>query len=278
MLSYRHCFHAGNFADVLKHVVLIDILDYLARKNSPFEYFDSHAGAGLYRLDSAEAYKVGEYREGIGRLFGQSIEPLARYLEIVAGFNPDGQLRHYPGSPLIAAHCLRRQDRGWCFERHPRDADLLASNLQRWRQMRVSHEDGHKGLLAQLPPTARRGLVLMDPAYEVKEEYRQVTDTLARAHQRFSHGIFMLWYPVVKRRRVDELSRRLVDSGIRDIQLFELGITPDDDDYGMTASGVIVINPPWGLMERMQARLPLMMAAIAVAGSGHYRHEILAGE
>ncbi|MCB1731578.1 MAG: 23S rRNA (adenine(2030)-N(6))-methyltransferase RlmJ [Pseudomonadales bacterium] len=278
MLSYRHAFHAGNFADLIKHVVLVEILEHLVRKATPFEYIDTHAGAGLYDLHSAAALKLREYAGGIGRLQPQDYPEMARYFEVIQAFNAADELAFYPGSPAIAGYFLRPQDRAWLFELHPRDYELLRANLAGNRRMKVQCQDGFEGLQALLPPTSRRGLVLIDPSYEVKSDYDLVVDRLLAACRKFSHGIYALWYPVVERRRIDELETRIARSGIRNVQRFELGVAPDSAARGMTAAGMLVVNPPWKLLEKMAGLLPRLAPALAEEGGGSYKCEVLAGE
>ncbi|WP_461521216.1 23S rRNA (adenine(2030)-N(6))-methyltransferase RlmJ [Porticoccus sp.] len=279
MLSYRHGFHAGNFADVLKHIVLVDLLDYLTQKDKPFEYIDSHAGAGLYKLSSPQANKTAEYEGGISRLEKEDFPELGRYLSLVGeACNGNGtRLSHYPGSPWFARRYLRERDRAWLYEAHPTDFAVLEKLMDRDSRVRCQQEDGFQGLLSHLPPTTKRGLVLIDPSYEVKSDYQQVVDYLIKAHRKFPSGVFALWYPVVDRARIDRLTQKLVGSGIRRIQLFELAVQADSNEHGMTASGMIVINPPWTQFERMQQLLPKLLSKLDQQ-DGFYRCEQLAGE
>ncbi len=278
MLSYRHSFHAGNFADVIKHVVIVEILEYLSKKDKAFEYIDSHAGAGLFSLQSDHAEKLHEYTNGIGKLNAQDWPELALYFEIINSFNETGSFVYYPGSPLIARHFLRSQDRAWLYELHPTDFDLLKSNIGSDRQIRVKQEDGYKGLLSLLPPLSRRGLVLIDPPYEVKTDYQQVVNTVVLAHKKFSTGTYAIWYPVVDRSRIDQLEKNFIDSGIKNIQRFELAIAPDSHASGMTSSGMIVINPPWTLMKKMNQLLPKLVARLADDKDAYFKCDVLVGE
>ena len=279
MLSYRHGFHAGNFADVLKHIVLVDLLDHLTQKEKPFEYIDSHAGAGLYKLSSPQANKTAEYEGGISRLNEEDFPELARYLSLVGEVCNEHASRpnHYPGSPWIARQYLRERDRAWLYEAHPTDFAALEKLMRGDSRMRCQQEDGFKGLLSHLPPTTKRGLVLIDPSYEIKSDYQQVVDYLIKAHRKFPSGVYALWYPVVDRARIDRLKQKLANSGIRRIQLFELAVQADSNEHGMTASGMVVINPPWTLLERMQQLLPKLLGKLDQQG-GFYRCEQLVGE
>lgn len=283
MLSYRHSFHAGNFADVLKHLVVAEILSHLVKKDKPIVYIDTHAGAGLFNLQSDDAEKLGEYRDGIAKVINKGYPEMASYLDLVKGMNKPGLLTRYPGSPLVAGHFLRRQDRGWLYELHPQDSvtlskNIAGSNLAARKNIVVQREDGLKGFLSLLPPVSRRGLVLIDPSYEVKTEYDQVVVALEKAHKKFSTGVYALWYPVVERERIERLERRLLATGIKNIQQFELGVRPDADGQGMTSSGMIVINPPWGLLDAMKSVLPKLAKALAQEGQPVFRCQVLADE
>ena len=270
MLSYRHSFHAGSFADVLKHVVLVEMLEHLLQKAAPFEYIDTHAGAGLFNLKSGDSLKLNEHETGIGRIASKDFPELASYFEVVHAFNKASSLAYYPGSPAIAKHFLRPQDRGWLFELHPQDYESLCNNMQGNRKIRVAREDGLRGMTALLPPTSRRGMVLLDPSYEVKSDYDEVIETVAKAHKKFSAGMFAIWYPVVERRRIEHMERKLVLSGIRNIQRFELSRSADKSGRGMNAAGLFVVNPPWRLFDKMSSLLPRLAKAISDDDAGGY--------
>ncbi len=280
MMSYRHAYHAGNFADVLKHLVLVRCLRHLLRKDKPVLYLDTHAGAGMYALDSEQALKTGEYRQGIARLqtAADTPAPLADYLALIRDANAGGELQRYPGSPWLAARLLRAGDRLLLHELHPADHPALAALFTADRRARVLREDGHTGCIAALPPPERRGLVLIDPSYEVKTDYEQVVRTVRRAHRRFATGIYALWFPVVERRRINRLEAALRASGIPRILLAELGLAADSDAAGMTASGMLVINPPYTLEEELRQSLPWLLRQLDASGSGHWRLDTLAGE
>lgn len=275
MLSYRHAFHAGNFADVLKHSVWLHTLSYMQQKEKPLRIVDTHAGAGGYRFGSHQPIKNREYDNGIGQLWQKPDLPpvLAEYLAAIRAFNPDETLTHYPGSPLLALAGMRPQDRLFLHELHSTDCRLLREAVGGDTRVKVIEEDGFRGLQALLPPPDRRGLVLIDPSYEIKSDYQNVVKQVIKAHQRFATGTYLIWYPVVLRQRIDEMERALKKSGIRNIQLFEFGIAPDDPEYGMSASGMIVINPPWTLWAEMQTTLPYLAAHLAEPGAGHFRQE-----
>jgi len=287
LLSYRHSFHAGNFADVLKHIVLVEILQHLRQKETAFHYIDTHAGAGLFDLDSEHAQKLGEHRAGIARLNREQWPDLAPYLDAIMRFNPKGELKNYPGSPLLARSFLREQDRAWLFELHSADYALLQENVGRDRRVKVMQEDGLKGMLRLVPPVSRRALVLVDPSYEVKTEFEAVVESISAAWKKFPSGIYAAWYPVVDRERADGFVHHFKSSGIRNIQLFELARTADsgiDQDgvgkkpsRGMTASGMIVVNPPWLLMKNMTSLLPRLCTALGEEGC-FYKAEVLVEE
>ncbi|MCR8922058.1 23S rRNA (adenine(2030)-N(6))-methyltransferase RlmJ [Dasania sp. GY-MA-18] len=281
MLSYRHSFHAGNFADILKHSVLVAVLEHFIKKDKPFDYIDSHSGAGLFDLSSEHAQKLGEYKEGIAKLQPEQWPELSAYLNAIAAFNDQGELRYYPGSPLLAMQYLRAKDNAWLYELHPNDVELLRNNIASCRyskRAKVTCADGLKGLLAHLPPVSRRGLVLIDPSYEIKTEYEQVVAAIAQGYKKFATGIYALWYPVVDRQTINQLEQSLLATGIKDIQRFELGLAPDSAGRGMTSSGMIVINPPWGLFEHMQQVLPRLAATLKTNAEAVYRCEVLVGE
>ncbi|ESP95189.1 23S rRNA (adenine(2030)-N(6))-methyltransferase RlmJ [Pseudoalteromonas luteoviolacea] len=278
MLSYRHSFHAGNPADVIKHLVLAEVLSYMTRKDKPFDYIDTHSGAGLFELASSDAQKTQEFEDGIGRLmhYGGSNEAIVRYLDMVKGFN-EKALAYYPGSPKVAEQYLRKQDKGWFFELHPQDLPILQKNTAHKRSLRVKGEDGFKGLLGLVPPLSRRAVVLMDPPYEIKTDYQKAVNTILKAHKSFTSGTYMIWYPVVDRARIDQMEAELIVSGVRNIQLFELATSADTEERGMTASGMIVINPPYVLKDTMDSVLPELVKELA-ADEGAFRSIELVGE
>lgn len=278
MLSYRHAFHAGNFADVLKHLVQVEILTYLQRKDKPFVYIDTHAGAGLYSLDSVVAQKTSEHLNGISALKDVNWPELQNYLLAVKELSQkDDQQNLYPGSPAIAQAFLREYDKAILFELHPNDFILLDELMRRDRRIRVNKSDGFQGLLASVPPLIKRGLILIDPSYEIKSDYEEVVSVLTAAHRRFAIGTYALWYPVVDRERIDKLESDLKATGIKNIQQFELGLKEDSAGHGMTAAGMIVINPPYTLRATLDSVLPKISKHLA-GGRGVWRSEILVAE
>lgn len=280
MLSYRHAFHAGNFADVLKHLVLIQVIEHLKKKDKPFCYIDTHAGPGIYDLASDFALKNREFENGIGRLWQRDDLPsaIAHYLDIVGVFNPSPTLHRYPGSPLIAQYLLRKQDRMFCFELHSTDAHQLIALFDKDRRVKTAHADGLKDCLGLMPPSQHRGLVLIDPSYEVKSDYDAVVNTLIKLYKRFPGGTYALWYPVVDRSRIRHLERLLLLSGIKDIQLYELAVTADHRRAGMTACGMIVVNPPWTLTGVMADCLPWLCNVLQWNHQGSHRIKMLTEE
>lgn len=256
MSAYRHLKHAGNFGDVLKHIVLLELLQAMVADEAGFLYVDTHSGAGLYRLFPDRTGKRQGYLDGVARLLQLDWPELAPYRAALASYNDGGRLRIYPGSPLLAARCLRRRDRSRLHELQVDEFERLRQNLAAHGNCLACHGDGLDGLLAALPPADGRVLALLDPAYQESVEYELAVDTLRAAHGAFPQGTYALWYPVIERERVERMQRQLVAAGIRTIQVFELGLTADDSGSGMTAAGMLVINPPAQLMGKMQTLLP----------------------
>jgi 23S rRNA (adenine2030-N6)-methyltransferase len=280
MLSYRHAFHAGNFADVLKHIVLIEILNYLAQKEKPFCVVDTHAGAGKYPLDGDFALKTREFDTGISRLLERDDLPQSvnRYVELQKRFNSAGQFKTYAGSPLLIKQLLREKDRLCLFELHSNEFEILKTNMKTDKRVMLKKSDGLKNSLALFPPVERRGLVLIDPSYEMKSDYNDVVKTIIQMHKRFATGTYALWYPVIERGRNETLENTFKKSGITNVQLFELGIASDNSGRGMNASGMIIINPPWNLAEKMKMVLPYLVKMLGENGAGSFRIETLVAE
>ncbi|MDN3697592.1 23S rRNA (adenine(2030)-N(6))-methyltransferase RlmJ [Vibrio cortegadensis] len=284
MLSYRHSFHAGNHADVVKHIVQSLILNSLKQKDKPFVYHDTHSGVGRYDLTHEWSEKTGEYKQGIARLHPMEQDPkvdipedIQSYLDAIQALNDGDELRYYPGSPRVARAHLRQGDRMVLTELHPSDHPLLEQEFHRDRQVSIYKEDGFQRLKGSLPPKERRGLVLIDPPYELAKEYRDVVTAIAQSHKRWATGIYAIWYPVVNRCDIEDMIEGLQGLGIRKILQIELGVSPDTNERGMTASGMIVINPPWKLEAQMNEILPYLKEAIAPA-TGHFKVEWIVPE
>lgn len=275
MLSYQHQFHAGNHADVLKHWLLVECIRYTKNKEKPFDYIDTHAGAGLYQLNSSEALKTGESANGVLKLNWSSLQGMESYREII---ETDLKIKQYPGSPEIINRMLRSDDHSWLFELHPQTIDQLRKQCARKRQTYVQHENGFDGLLRLLPTKSRRTIVLVDPSYEVKSDYQHVVDTIQQAWKKSPQTMFLLWYPVVDRSYVDKMERRFKQSAVKNVQLFEMGIADSIPGGGMNASGMIIVNPPWVLADRFKEIMPTVSAQLAGDGLPRIRFTQLAME
>jgi 23S rRNA (adenine2030-N6)-methyltransferase len=267
-MNYRHAFHAGNFADVHKHSVLARILVHLCLKPAAFRVIDTHAGAGRYDLAGAEASRSGEWRQGIERVWeakrrGSAHALLAPYLDAVAAFNPDGTLRTYPGSPLIAASLLRASDRLIACELEPRLAALLAAALRGDRRAKALAMDGWTALSAYVPPKERRGLVLVDPPFEEAADFMRLSNALSVAYRKWPTGIYLLWYPIKERAAHDGLARRLRRLGLANILRSELMLGQPRAQSGLLGSGLIVVNPPFTLERDMRVFMPVLAAALS---------------
>lgn len=262
-MNYRHVFHAGNFADVFKHVVLSLLLKSLHRKDTPFCYLDTHAGAGRYDLTSEAAQKTGEYRDGIQRLWdSEPLSDVADYLAAVRAINASGRLHYYPGSPAIARFFLRPQDRMVLLELQADECMALQAGFAGDRQVVVQRQDGYAGLKAYLPPMEKRGLVLLDPPYESNREFEQIVAGLRVAHDRWASGIYAIWYPIKDRPPVERFHRALAATGIRKMLLAEFCPFPEDSGFRLNGCGMVVINPPWKLEETLRRLLPELLDAL----------------
>jgi 23S rRNA (adenine2030-N6)-methyltransferase len=254
-VNYRHAYHAGNFADVIKHVALVAILLHLRKKEKPFRVIDTHAGAGLYDLGSDAATRTGEAVEGIARLSdlaGASLPAaLSTYLDIVRNTGPG----RYPGSPLIAAQLLRANDKLTAIEKHPEEEGALATALAPFRNAKAVRADGYARLAALLPPPERRGLVLIDPPFEAEDEFAKIAEALASARKRFATGIYLVWYPIKSQAASDALSGEIRAGGAQAVAriTIDVGRAPREDKERLSAAGLLVVNPPYGLVEEMRA-------------------------
>ncbi len=275
MFGYRHGFHAGNFADVFKHVILVQLLKSLHKKEKPFFVLDTHGGAGRYNLRSAEAQKVGEYKEGIARLWDVSkLEPeLLEYLHVIKSFNPGKTLDTYPGSPRIIAQFLRRQDRLVICELHPREHPILAKEMADNRQTKVLLEDAYKSLKSQIPPLEGRGLIFMDPSFEMNGEFERLQEAVAVLQKRWRHGTIAIWYPILDREPSARFHKALKKLAIDNLLCLELGITPYSSERGMHGCGMVIINPPWQLDTAMERVLPELQRHLAAGTEAQTRLE-----
>ncbi len=281
-MNYRHVYHAGNFGDVLKHVVLMLCLDHLKRKDTPFRVIDTHAGPGRYRLDHSEAAKTEEWRGGIGRLYGTDADALppklaalmASYLDAVTAENPDGTLGVYPGSPVLAQSALRPTDALIANELHPDDVLVLRTVLAKDKLCKVSNLDGYAALKAQLPPKERRGVVLVDPPFEQPGELVRMTESLGEAVKRFATGIYLLWYPIKDEKPVLRFYRGLLDvttaAGLPPPLKVELLLRPLRNPLLLNGAGLAVINPPYQLEQDLSAVLPMLAERLGDDGKGKY--------
>src|SRR5580692_9970502 len=282
-MNYRHAFHAGGFADVIKHIVLVRILIYLHDKPAAFRVIDTHAGAGVYDLGSDEARRGGEWLTGIARImqarFSEATAALLKpYLDIVRAFNPDRDLKAYPGSPLIARALLRPQDRLTACEVEPKARKRLIDALRRDTQARIVDLDGWMALPAFVPPKERRGLVLIDPPYEQKDEFERLADGFTQAFTKWPTGSYLLWYPVKSRRATDSLARHVaqaVGAGAtpgKALRL-EFSVAPQTVDAGLISAGLLIVNPPWTLASELKAILPELEKPLGLGGAGRFRLE-----
>jgi len=274
MLSYRHAFHAGNHADVLKHVVLVQLLRYLTQKDKPLWFIDTHAGAAAYALDEGYATKHAEFETGIGRLWTLEDLPqaVAEYAGQVRAFNPDGALRRYPGSPQLALQLLRAQDRLRLFELHSTESRLLQQYFRGDAPRAIVQAgDGFAGLQAVLPPPSRRALVLVDPSYEDKGDYRQVLTALRDAQKRFAAGVYAVWYPQVQRRESSQFPGQLKQLQEKDWLHVTLTVKkPVAGGFGLHGSGMFILNPPWLLPEALRLSLPYLAKVLAQDGTADF--------
>jgi 23S rRNA (adenine2030-N6)-methyltransferase len=282
MLSYRHAFHAGNHADVLKHFVQIQLHEYMNQKDTAYTYIDTHSGAGVYALDSGYASKNAEYDTGIGPLWERKDLPksLAAYVNLVKGLNPSGKMRYYPGSPYCADKMLREQDRLRLFELHPADSKILADNFRkveehaaqqgerpsgRGKRVLIERGDGFLGIKTLLPPPSRRALVLIDPPYEDKQDYRKVRDMLAESLGRFPSGVYAVWYPVLQRMESRQFADKLKRLPAKDWLNVTLTVsTPGPDGFGpLHSSGMFILNPPYTLEPTLREVMPYLVKVLA---------------
>lgn len=278
MLSYRHAFHAGNHADVLKHFVQVQLHLYMNQKDAAYTYIDTHSGAGVYALDSFQSTKTAEFDTGIGPLWhcDDAPAPLKDYLDLVHAMNPSGKLRYYPGSPYVAEQMSREQDRLRLFELHPADCKILADNFRkldahkaeqgqrsRGRRVMIDHGDGFASMKALLPPPSRRALVLIDPPYEIKDDYKRVRDAVEEALGKFPSGMFAIWYPVLQRMESRQFPDRLKRLPAKEwLNVTLTTNTPTPDGTGLHSSGMFILNPPYTLEPMLREVMPYLVRVL----------------
>lgn len=282
-MNYRHAFHAGNFADVIKHIVLVRILTHLQDKPAAFRVIDTHAGAGLYDLTGPEATRSGEWLTGIARVmqarFSDPVQALVGpYLDIVRAFNAPGQLTAYPGSPLIARALLRPQDKLVACEVEVGARKSLIGALRHDEQGRVVDLDGWTALPAFVPPNERRGLVLVDPPFEAGDEFDRLAGGFAAAFAKWPSGSYMLWYPVKQRRATDALAQavaRTISAKLAPDKVvrIEFSVAPQAADGRLVSAGLLVVNPPWTLVGELKALLPELEKPLGLGGAARFRVE-----
>jgi 23S rRNA (adenine2030-N6)-methyltransferase len=266
-MNYRHAFHAGNFADVVKHLVLMLVLEHLRAKPKPFSVIDTHAGIGVYDLSGQEAQKTGEWRGGVGRVLQAPVGAvplaIARYIGLVRQFNNGDTMRFYPGSPAIARALLGDDDRLWLNELHPADAATLRAAMAADRRVQVSAADGYSVLTRLLPPTPRRGLLIMDPPFEQRDEFDRLAQASITAWQRWPQGAQMLWYPIKDRNDAWRLHDRLERAGLPALLEVEFMRDATPDTRALNGTGLVLVNTPWRLDAELATTLPQLLALLA---------------
>ena len=266
MLSYRHAFHAGNHADVLKHFVLAQVLSYFNQKDKPYWYIDTHAGAGMYALDAGYALQNAEFKTGIAPLMKaasvKNLPPeLADFTQLIQSFNVDNKLNLYPGSPAIAKQLIRADDKMRLFELHPSDCKLLLENFSgQGRTVKIEMQDGFAGIKAILPPPTKRAAVLIDPPYEEKQDYQRVVTCIKESLLRFAIGTYIVWYPLLQREEPLNMVQKLKGLNLPNWLNVTLTVQhPSPEGFGMHGSGLFIVNPPWTLPEILKNNLPVVV-------------------
>ena len=285
-MNYRHAFHAGNFADVIKHVILTLTIEYLKRKPKPFRVIDTHAGCGLYDLAGEEASRTNEWQNGIGRLVtakqndevGSRFDALQAYLDVIEQINGGDALKLYPGSPLIARNLLRKDDRLIINELHPEDVKTLRANFTRHDNAKVMELDAWTFLKSTLPPPERRGVVLIDPPFEQPGEFERMVLGLTSAAKRFATGVYLLWYPMKHPGDVERFKRKLCETGLRKLLAVEVIVAPYQEGAGLTGTGLILHNPPFGLREELANILPYLTNLLSNHPDSKFEIDVLADE
>lgn len=282
-MNYRHAYHAGNFADVIKHAVLSLVLEYMKQKPAPFRVIDTHAGIGLYDLTAIEAQKTGEWRDGIGRLMRADLSPenraiLAPYLNCVRALNPQGELLRYPGSPIIARDLIRHEDRLILNELHPEDRLSLEDLFARDRQAKVMGLDAWTAVKSLLPPPERRAVVLVDPSFEVPGELDRLIKALQQGLRRFAAGTFLLWYPIKEQRPVAEFRRRIAELELPRAVALEVMIRDGGDETRLNGAGLVIVNAPFTLGGTLQALMPELVKILAQGAGAHFNYDDLGND
>lgn len=278
-MNYSHSYHAGNFADVFKHIILLSIVKALLRKENAFCFLDTHAGPGYYDLFAEEAKKTKEYEAGIGKLFHAKNPPdlIRQYINIVQRTNNRltksliSSLRYYPGSPGIVHYFLRSQDRMILTELHPKEYQTLKNNFTNDKHGSIHLMDGYQGLKAFLPPKERRGLVFIDAPFERPNEFSYILASLPMALKRFATGIYAIWYPIKDRPPIERFYRSLRELSQLPILIAELSIYPENSPLHFNGNGIAIINPPWQLDKQIQAYLPWLWKTLSIQGQGQQR-------
>ena len=275
MLSYRHAFHAGNHADVLKHYVFSLVLDYFNQKDKPYWVIDTHAGAGMYSLGAEFAQKNAEFESGIARLVVAKNLPesLENYVKIIKKCNENNGLNFYPGSPKIAQSFLRADDKLRLFELHPSDNKLLLENFNsKGRQTKIELQDGFAGIKACLPPPSKRAVVLIDPPYELKEDYQRVVDCINDSIKRFATGTYLIWYPLLQRPEPAQMIEDLMHLNAANWMHLSMNIhAPSGDGYGMHGSGMFIINPPYTMPKILEQTMPFLTQLLSLDESANFQ-------
>jgi len=280
VLAYRHLFHAGNFADVFKHALLVQIALALGRKDKPFLYLDTHAGIGRYDLAHAWAQKNREYRDGIERIFSRDDCPdsIRPYLDAVHEHNPDGNLRFYPGSPLLVRRMLRDRDRMALAELNRDDCARLEKELAGSRRVQVRNMDGYQALKAFLPPQERRALILVDSSFDRTNEFGRIAEGLSAALERFATGVYAIWYPVMEPASVRNFERSIENCGVRKLLKLEFSVRAGNSPGRLAGSAMLVVNPPFGFDKLASPMLHWLWKALSPDGDGRYRVKWMVGE
>ena len=283
-MNYRHIYHAGNFADVFKHLIIARIIEYLKKKDHAFRVIDTHAGTGIYDLSSDEAQKTGEWIDGIGRILSKpidrQIEPLVNpWLDVVFALNGSKEkLTRYPGSPVLIRKLLRKQDRLTAIELHEADYKKLAVNFTGDYQARIIHLDGYLALGAHVPPKEKRGLILVDPPFEKTDEFERLVEGLIKAYKRFPGGIYALWYPVKHYNELNWFMNELKGTGIAKILRLELRIKQRSQTPGLDGCGMIIVNPPYVLPKEMKQLKAFLLDRLAQDDHAQIIEEWINGE